>query len=213
MERRPSTDIYDALSVQHQTFVEAYLRGDTPLDALREAGLASGGPADATAAAALLRAPLVRAYVDAMHRTAAERSILTLEAIDQRLTDIAMTDVIDVCEIGQPVIDEDGIEHTPIRLRHPAELTAAQRAAIASLKTIDGGVEIKMVDKLKALELLAKRRGGFVNVSDVNVSGGLTTVFAMCDDNGRGPVSAYSSADEDDSEDPSDSDSESESES
>ena len=53
------------------------------------------------------------------------------------------------------------IEDGEVRVRDSRQLSAAQRAAIAGIKDSGKGVEIKLHDKQKALELLVKLQGLF----------------------------------------------------
>ena len=53
------------------------------------------------------------------------------------------------------------IEEGQVRVRDSRDLSPAQRAAIAGIKDSGKGVELKLDDKQKALELLAKYLGLF----------------------------------------------------
>ena len=53
------------------------------------------------------------------------------------------------------------IEDGEVRVKDSTRLTEGQRAAIAGIKDTGKGVEIKLHDKQKALELLAKYLGLF----------------------------------------------------
>jgi hypothetical protein len=118
----------------------------------------------------------------------AERSVLTLEAIDQKLSDIAMTDILDVAELGPPVLDADGNMVRPVMIKGEEDLTSAQRASLKKIKNCkDGGLEIETHDKLKALDMLIKRRSGYIKKEEINVTGNAIQVIACVGDNGRGP--------------------------
>jgi phage terminase small subunit len=175
------------LTIKELHFVEHYVAGNTPVAAFEASGLDTNGLSVQRAAEVLLRAPKVKLYIDALHSTVAERSVLHLEALDQKLADIVMTDMLDCVEVGAQYTDDKGVLRTPVSIRDPSELTAAQRAAIVSMKSIDGGLEIKAADKLKAIEMLIKRRGGFTENTNLNITGDNVKVIAMPGDNGRGP--------------------------
>jgi hypothetical protein len=67
-------------------------------------------------------------------------------------------------------------------------MTIGQKASVASIKApAAGGLEIKTVDKLKAIEMLIKQKNGGMDKIDVTTNG-KAVVFAMCGDNGRGPT-------------------------
>jgi phage terminase small subunit len=53
------------------------------------------------------------------------------------------------------------VEDGAVRVKDSARLTAPQRAAIAGIKDTGKGVEIKLHDKQKAMELLVKYLGLF----------------------------------------------------
>lgn len=73
------------------------------------------------------------------------------ETILQVLRCIAFSDFTDYIRI------EDG----EVRVKDTSLLTEAQRSAIAGIKDTGKGVEIKLHDKQKALELLVKYLGFF----------------------------------------------------
>ncbi len=76
---------------------------------------------------------------------------ITNENILRELADIAFSDYTQFLRV------EDGV----VRVTESAELTPGQRAAIASIKDTGKAVELKLHDKQKALELLAKYTGLF----------------------------------------------------
>ncbi|MBR6413589.1 MAG: terminase small subunit [Oscillospiraceae bacterium] len=78
------------------------------------------------------------------------------EEILQALRAIAFSDFTDYIWI------EDG----QVRIRETRELDSGQRAAIAGIKDTGKGVEIKLHDKQKALELLVKYQGMFERPED-----------------------------------------------
>lgn len=73
------------------------------------------------------------------------------ETILQALRAIAFSDFTDYVWV------EDG----QVRIRDSRALSAAQRAAIAGIKDSGKGVEIKLHDKQKAMELLVRYLGLF----------------------------------------------------
>ena len=73
------------------------------------------------------------------------------ETVLDALKAIAFSDFTDYIRI------EDG----EVRVKDTCQLTEAQRSAIAGIKDTGKGVEIKLHDKQKALELLVKYLGLF----------------------------------------------------
>ena len=81
------------------------------------------------------------------------------ELILQELTAMAFSDFTDYVRV------EDG----GAVIRDSAELDRPRRAAIASIKESTKGVELKLHDKQRALELLAKFLGVFADESENSV--------------------------------------------
>ena len=80
------------------------------------------------------------------------------EAVLEALKAIAFSDFTDYIWI------EDG----EVRVKDTRLLTAGQRAAIAGIKDTGKGVEIKLHDKQKAIELLVKFLGLFEQSEEEN---------------------------------------------
>lgn len=181
-----------ALTIKQLEFVHGLAHGMTELEAFENAGLAQNDDTDRSNASRLARAPKIRLYKEALQREVATRSVMSLEAVDQELTNIASADVTDVIKVGEWVesIGKRGpIAHPVLEVSMVEfdDLTDAQRAAIKKIKPVPGGVEVVMHDKMKALELLAKRHQGFTEKIDMNVDSNVQ-VFAFVGDNGRGPT-------------------------
>ena len=112
-------------------------------------------PPELTAEAADLRGPAREPAAGAAEAVRHDRSGQTLEltgeAILRELAAIAFSDFTDYVRV------EDGA----VVLTDSRALDQPHRAAIAGIKDIGKGVEIKLHDKQKALELLAKYLGVF----------------------------------------------------
>ena len=76
---------------------------------------------------------------------------ITAQRVLEELAGIAFADFTDFVQV-----EEGGVMVAPSR-----SLTKAQRAAVASIKDTGKGVELKLYDKQRALELLAKHLGLF----------------------------------------------------
>ena len=169
-------------SVKELAALDNYISGDNPYDAWCNAGLV-GSNADARK---LIRSGLAQSYIDEMNRLTAVRSTMTLEAIDQSLSDIAMGDIAGVVEIGDPYFNENGDRIQHIIVKDVGDMTATQRACIKSIKSGKNGcIELEMYDKIKALELLAKRRQGFTEKREVELTA-KAEVVTFAGFNGRG---------------------------
>jgi len=83
---------------------------------------------------------------------------------------------------------EDGstvsLQQVVIKTNIPAE----KRGAVVGIKKTQAGIEVKLADKLKALELLGKYRGMFVERQEVNSTSTVidSAVHLYLPDNGRG---------------------------
>ena len=137
------------LTEREQRFVSAYLESGDPAQAALAAGFsAKRAP---KAGEKLLAAPAVQAALRRAWRTRPRVYSITEQAILRELSAIAFSDFTDFVRIedGQAVITDS------------RSLDYSRRAAIASIKDSGKGVEIKLHDKQKALELLAKYLGLF----------------------------------------------------
>lgn len=174
-----------------------YLLGDhSPISAYRLIGKQTGNDQqDRIDALAMSKAPLVTAYIQAVKRRVAEKSIMTLEEIDQRLTEIATTNIVDIIDLGTktvPIVSNGelitSVDQPEVKLKPEEELTASQLASIKSVKVVKGELHIETHDQIKALDMLIKRRSGYKEIKEINHNGNVH-VFAAVDDNGRGPDS------------------------
>ena len=86
------------------------------------------------------------------------------ETVLEALRAIAFSDFTDYIRV------EDG----EVRVKDTSQLTDAQRSAIAGIKDTGKGVEIKLHDKQKALELLVKYLGLFDRPEE---NAGLQVIF------------------------------------
>ena len=89
-----------------------------------------------------------------------KRTGITQDRVLAELSAIAFAKATDYVEV-----DDDGI----VRIKPTAELTDEQKKAIASIKEGANGIEIKLTDKTKALEMLSRHLGLFNDKLNVNV--------------------------------------------
>lgn len=88
------------------------------------------------------------------------------------LARVAFADVTDYVQVETRIINRGEVK-VPIELvvhKETAELSADQCAAIASIKQGANGVEIKLHDKIKALELLGRHIGMFNDKIEVRAT-------------------------------------------
>ena len=137
------------LSARERRFAEAFLESGNPA----AAAAAAGYQAERAAAAGekLLARPAVQETLRKAWKTRPRVRTVTKNAILQELAAIAFSDFTDYVRV------EDG----QVLITESRDLDYSRRAAIAGIKDTGKGVEIKLHDKQKALELLVKYLGLF----------------------------------------------------
>lgn len=89
-----------------------------------------------------------------------KRTGITQDRVLAELSAIAFAKATDYVEV-----DDDG----SVKIKPTTELTDEQKKAIASIKEGANGIEIKLTDKTKALEMLSRHLGLFNDKLNVNV--------------------------------------------
>lgn len=92
------------------------------------------------------------------------RTEISQDRVVKELARIAFADATDYVQVETRTVEKnDGTElsYQTVTLTETAELSADQRAAIAGIKQGTNGVEVKLHDKIKALELLGRHIGMF----------------------------------------------------
>ena len=89
-----------------------------------------------------------------------KRTGITQDRVLAELSAIAFAKATDYVEV-----DDDG----SVKIKPTAELTEEQKKAIASIKEGANGIENKLTDKTKALEMLSRHLGLFNDKLNVNV--------------------------------------------
>ena len=89
-----------------------------------------------------------------------KRTGITQDRVLVELSAIAFAKATDYVEV-----DDDGL----VKIKPTAGLTDEQKSAIAGIKKGANGIEIKLVDKTKALEMLSRHLGLFNDKLNVNV--------------------------------------------
>ena len=111
-----------------------------------------------------LRKPKIAEEIARRQKDLQRRTEVTQDRVVKELARVAFADASDyVCVETLTYENEDGTV-SPIQVVSPKDtdtLSDDQRAAIASIKQGANGVEVKLCDKLKALELLGRHIGMF----------------------------------------------------
>mgnify|MGYP000251171697 CR=1 FL=1 len=118
----------------------------------------------AAAAARLLRNVKVAAYVEKRMQDRQKRTEITQDMVLQELAAIAFAKATDFAQIvnGNVVLTDRVI------LTNTADLSEGQMKAIAGIKKGKNGIELKLNDKEKALELLGRHFGMFKDKLEVS---------------------------------------------
>ncbi|MFD2334676.1 terminase small subunit [Cohnella sp. GCM10020058] len=156
-----------ALTDKQQKFVDEYL---IDLNATQAAIRAGYSPKAATAIGSEnLGKPDIRAYIDERMAEHSKRTGVNQERIIRELARIAFLDPTQLVNMDSAELKDDA--------------SLDDRAAIASVKvkTMSGEVEmvereVRFADKIKALELLGKRYGMWIDKQQIDVSAAVQIV-------------------------------------
>ena len=111
----------------------------------------------------LLTKDNIQAEISRRQKDLQRRTEISQERVLRELARVAFADAADYVQVETRIINRGEVK-VPIELavhKETADLSADQRAAIASIKQGANGVEIKLHDKIKALELLGRHIGMF----------------------------------------------------
>jgi len=124
----------------------------------------------------LLKKVEIVAAIQARRAVMSEKLEITQERVLQELAAIAFADVSDYVNVETEQVDAWGIHPITgevcliptgwrqcVKVINTKELPKRKRAALASIKQGSNGIEIKLYDRHRALELLGKHLGMFEN--------------------------------------------------
>ena len=167
------------LTPKQMRFVDEWLIDFNGKQAAIRAGY-SAKTAEATAAR-LLRNVKVQAEISRRQKDLQRRTEVTQDRVVKELARVAFADATDyACVETLTYENEDGTV-SPVQIVSPKDtdtLSDDQRAAIASIKQGANGVEIKLHDKIKALELLGRHIGMFTDKLEVKGAIDIASVLA-----------------------------------
>lgn len=159
------------LTPKQMRFVDEWLIDFNGKQAAIRAGY-SARTAEATAAR-LLRNVKVQAEISRRQKDLQRRTEVTQERVIMELARVAFADATDYVQVETRTVEKDDgteVSYQTVTLTETAELSADQRAAIAGIKQGATGIEIKLCDKLKALELLGRHIGMFNDKLDIKAT-------------------------------------------
>lgn len=137
----------------------------------------------AAAAARLLRNVNIQAEIARRQKDLQRRTEISQDRVVKELARIAFADASDYACIETLTYENEDGTVSPVQIVSPKDtdtLSDDQRAAIAGIKQGANGIEIKLHDKIKALELLGRHIGMFndkieVRATVANPFAGLST--------------------------------------
>ena len=159
------------LTPKQMRFVDEWLIDFNGKQAAIRAGY-SAKTAEATAAR-LLRNVKVQAEISRRHKDLQRRTEVTQERVVTELARVAFADATDYAQVETRMIEKDDgteVSYQTVTLKNTAELSPEQRAAISGIKQGANGIEVKLCDKIKALELLGRHIGMFNDKIEVKAT-------------------------------------------
>lgn len=121
----------------------------------------------------LLTKDNIQAEISRRQKDLQRRTEVSQERVVKELARVAFADATDYVQVETRTVEKnDGTElsYQTVTLTETAELSADQRAAIAGIKQGANGVEVKLHDKIKALELLGRHIGMFNDKLEVKAT-------------------------------------------
>lgn len=127
----------------------------------------------------------IKEYLDKKMKNREQRTEITQDKVVNELAAIAFSNASDFFKVidktvtvgGSIVLDDEGNPRTykDVEFVNTDKLSEANKKVISSIKQGSNGLEIKLNDKLKALELLGKHLGMFKD--KVELSGNVNNPF------------------------------------
>lgn len=151
-----------ALTDLQKRFADEYLKD---LNATAAAGRA--GYKDHNIGRQLITKNNVQAEIERRQKDRSRRTEITQDRVLQELAAIGFAKGTDYASIA------DGC----VEIKSTDTLTETQKAAVTAIKETKDGVEIKLADKVKALELIGKHLGMFAGNTDKSAPPQETNLF------------------------------------
>ena len=164
------------LTAKQQRFVDEYLIDLNASQAAIRAGYSENRASEI--GYQLLQKTTVQKYIQKRKDDRMERTEITQDMVLRELAAIAFADATDyVNVVMKPFLTEGGDEVflPDVAITETGELTPVQKKAIAGIKQGKNGIELKLNDKTRALELLGKHLGMFTE--NIQVNGSLNNPF------------------------------------
>lgn len=173
------------LTPKQELFVQGLFTGLSQRDAYKQSYNAEGMLSKTIdeKASILANNDKIRTRLDELTNELKERNMVTVERILAELSKVGFANGSDFARVVEKsyieeVKDEDGNiidikehKYKAVEVMPTDQLEEGKLAAIAGIKSTKDGIEVKTNDKIKALELMGKHLGMFVDkVESVNVN-------------------------------------------
>lgn len=155
------------LSNKQKLFCDEYLIDLNVTQAAIRSGYSNSYAADK--AYKLLEKPEIKAYIDERMKAREKRIEITQDMVLNELAKIAFANTTDYVEV------EDKGQYKMVNTKPTKDLTPNQVVAIASIKQGANGIEIKLHDKVRALEDIGRHLGMFKD--KIELSGSVNNPF------------------------------------
>lgn len=174
-----------ALTDKQKIFANEYLKDLNATRAYKEAYPACKKDESAsTAGARMLRNVKVAAYIEKRMRERERRTEITQDKVINELALIAFSKITDYAKVVEctleteidgvrkQVISSDGspIVYRDIQFALTSELNEDQKKPLSLIKKGREGLEVRLYDKIRALELLGKHLGMWTDKSEISKS-------------------------------------------
>lgn len=123
----------------------------------------------------LMRNPKILARIEQLSEARRVRMQLSQDEVVRELMKIAFADITDYANVEK---DEEG-GYKAVTLKSTAELSGDKTGAVAGIRQGAKGIEIKLYDKLKALEILARHLGMLRDRVEVEENRELQVLFQI----------------------------------
>lgn len=147
------------LNARQKRFVDEYMIDLNATQAAIRAGYSA--KTATTIGPRLLGNVGVRAEIESRRKALEARSGVTQQRVLQELAAIAFSDAGDFAQVTRVKLPGTNITAKGVSVVETRKLSAAQRAAIAWIRQGRNGIEVKLLDKLRALELIGRHLGMF----------------------------------------------------
>lgn len=148
------------LSNKQKLFCDEYLIDLNVTQAAIRAGYSKKYSSDK--AYKLLEKLEIKSYIDKKMKAREKRIEITQDMVINELAKIAFANTTDYVEV------EDKGQYKMVNTKPTKDLTPDQVAAIASIKQGANGIEIKLHDKVRALEDIGRHLGMFKDKIEIN---------------------------------------------